>query len=903
MRKRKDDDDFVPEQSKKSDSKKKDQPKGNKGSNSNDLPPARSVNAKFEEGLTWIEAAEEAINELAKKDKRDPREGWHYKNEILKKIFQLGHVSTSGKTPEGTLNRCMRGRTGRAIFVAVSGKPAHYTLRKFQLKATDDAFSLITDTSKFDFAHPFPLTRKMLQDFQQKVNKLGNNALCAHLSKLLSEGVRRTRAREHESIVFLGGMSQGKSFLIDSILRLTTIPKYSPEVLKVPWEERLQHMLGDVAELCGSRQGMFQTIFDELMSKRHQQIKTFSDLDGDLTMDELKKGQKLARDIIENVVNVFPVGKKKDQLHAGCFLLESCPKANKSTTPFPIFVRFGWVPAIVVRFFSDVSEVPYDDQKFSNLAECLQSFNLNIVHVTSQINKKMMMFVGNGYDLEEDRLYIREKLKLISHNPLLEFVTSEVIVYMPTPILQNNAQLVDCPGYLDAKTTRKKHTQRTVESAKIVWFILNKNLEHCETELNMLPRFINKMADDSVEHGLVLSWMFEKDKQYNKEEFMDAFDLNKKTVAENKAFLDQWLNDLLQKDADLESTKAMMGFVKKSIAVLPIYPLLFSSLVLNSQKKGFQDKEANDKILQQTGGYHIFGVLFQFFFGKSIRMMEHLDTCILEPFEQLLEIQPKSNVIEKSVTVDLTPLKAIFSTLLKSSPSSRAKGETTENTMELLSDISSSVEEFFEKNAKALEPEDEDFQQIFQKSLLMKLNDLINMACEKKSHLKLATVVKEVASSIKMFSTQAEDKNMTPVLVKLAEEVETMRQSLKEKREYWAKDSVHYKEPNAIGKSLLGANSLLFLPQDIQRETLLICTETCLFQQEIPNSDSMICCDGCNVWYHMPCVDVKEEDMKKEKWYCSRECRDEVEFQKPIVSVQMDEDEQDSMEIPIYVSP
>jgi hypothetical protein len=494
--------------SKKVEVKKNHESKGLKAEKSNvssePKAPARSLQSKNEEGLTWIEAAEEAIDELAKEDDRDPREGWHYKNEILKKIFKIGHISTSGKTPEGTLNRIMRGRTGRAIFVAVAGKPAHYTLRRFIFSANDDAFALITDSSKFDFAHPFPLTRKLLQEFQQKVQGLSiNNSLSTHLVKLLQEGIRRCRAREHESIVFLGGMSQGKSFLIDSILRLTTISRYTKEVLQVPWEERLQHMLGDIAEVFGSKQGDFQSIFDDIMKKRSlAKRKSFPDLE--VSLDELKKGQKLAREIIENTVKVFPTGRKKEILHEGCFLLESCPKANKSTTPFPIFIRYGWVPAIVLRFFNDVSEVPYDDQRFSSLEEylfvlfsnifrCLKSHDLTIHHVTSQINARIIYFVGNGIDFDEDRLYIREKLKLISHNILLEFVTSEVIVYMPTPILQNNAQLVDCPGYLDAKPTRKKHTQRTIESAKIVWFILSKNLEHCETELSMLPRFINKV--------------------------------------------------------------------------------------------------------------------------------------------------------------------------------------------------------------------------------------------------------------------------------------------------------------------------------------------------------------------------------------------------------------------------
>lgn len=54
----------------------------------------------------------------------------------------------------------------------------------------------------------------------------------------------------------------------------------------------------------------------------------------------------------------------------------------------------------------------------------------------------------------------------------------------------------------------------------------------------------------------------------------------------------------------------------------------------------------------------------------------------------------------------------------------------------------------------------------------------------------------------------------------------------------------------------------------------------CVCKRQYVEGENMICCDGCNTWFHPDCVGMSKEELAQreqlgedEKWYHSAECK------------------------------
>jgi hypothetical protein len=186
--------------------------------------------------------------------------------------------------------------------------------------------------------------------------------VCTYLKDLLKESMEIcTQQKEHESIVFFSQPSRGKSFLIDLVLRVTTIPEYCRLSHDIKLQHRMTQALALVQTLTTDDQ------FTEIKKNLHHFKNRGKDLEKDIK--ESKKEQWTAKNAIRNTIHQFPSGAKGTKtLVEGSFLLKICDKSSKSTTHFNIIIRFDGVPSIVVKYYSKIQDIPVE-QKYKDFQQ------------------------------------------------------------------------------------------------------------------------------------------------------------------------------------------------------------------------------------------------------------------------------------------------------------------------------------------------------------------------------------------------------------------------------------------------------------------------------------------------------------------------------------------------------
>jgi hypothetical protein len=143
----------------------------------------------------------------------------------------------------------------------------------------------------------------------------------------------------------------------------------------------------------------------------------------------------------------------------------------------------------------------------NNNLHIFREFQTNQTLVEKFIAKNFDFFVAPGKNLTQDLLFIRDRITFLSNpeyklkpgeKPSVEskirpMLIYEVTLFLPDPLLENKAEFVDTPGYGDALPSRKLQAERMRESAKIVWIIPPKDLQHREHEQDLIIEFTNKV--------------------------------------------------------------------------------------------------------------------------------------------------------------------------------------------------------------------------------------------------------------------------------------------------------------------------------------------------------------------------------------------------------------------------
>lgn len=94
------------------------------------------------------------------------------------------------------------------------------------------------------------------------------------------------------------------------------------------------------------------------------------------------------------------------------------------------------------------------------------------------IDQKTCIYIGKGENLDDDRICVREKLRLIlnaTQNPW-NIAIHKIEVYLPLSILSNNTYIVELPGYNDTSPIQRMHYMKYLTQATHIIVVTLNNL-------------------------------------------------------------------------------------------------------------------------------------------------------------------------------------------------------------------------------------------------------------------------------------------------------------------------------------------------------------------------------------------------------------------------------------------
>jgi GTPase SAR1 family protein len=225
---------------------------------------------------------------------------------------------------------------------------------------------------------------------------------------------------------------------------------------------------------------------------------------------------------------------------------------------------------------------------------------------------KNFRFSGRGYDPEEDRIYIREKIREVSRQ--FGLFMCRLMVRIPCGILEGNKELVEISGIYSSDLT----TKLTLQNANLVMVAVNRTRGITGDLIALLKQsgLVEKLLADPEQHTAIFLELEETSKIMLPHE-MFTKEATEQFVQFKEQILRQWQQILQQSAAGnvqpggdsaslpptsslsllassasrspsafvhaiLHNSQALGKFVREHTNVVPVKPLLFAALHLRS---------------------------------------------------------------------------------------------------------------------------------------------------------------------------------------------------------------------------------------------------------------------------------------------------------------------------------
>ena len=558
--------------------------------------------------------------------------GFHYNDEILHKMIQL-RTQPKGSTPKNTINSALNMQ--RNLFSKIHGKSGHYSLYvDFQIPNHISSKKNLYQTKEN--------IQQIIKDFQIDVGKVGiKNDLLRNLSLESENLLKKSLRNPPSSIVLVGKISSGKSFLFNFLLKILMIENYPNQLNKMKrgsMEEEhpiMDELLADY-QLDQNQIGEYFKNNEKESNILYQEIEDLKLLEKEDDINNLILNYHLSPNLKIN---------DKDKLDRYPFMLPSSNTTERTTTVVTC-IRFGLFPAIFIHYRKSLKDIPL--QHGDTLKKVLEQEKLTEKDLNFLIESKFFAMIGKGNNLTKDRIAIRSIFFKKLREKGAKFCIEKVIIYLPVPILKTGSELVDVPGFDDDDTICIDNLEKTMKEAKVIWCVTEKAFSSSKllVETVFKSGILERIMADPITYGLAVVHIPERSRNHGSQSIIQS---DEEDISSTKKKLEQMIGKISSESKLFNDKKAekLKGYVLKKIESFVFYPLLFTSLMLNLKSNREKFIKLHEKSIIASNGLKGLAVIQKVLYGIIYNSIDYFIECKLIPIFELLfsnDLKTKPNL-------------------------------------------------------------------------------------------------------------------------------------------------------------------------------------------------------------------------------------------------------------------